>query len=177
MECRLSQAEILQFGVLNNMKKYFENDINYKRFDGVINSWIGTPYKHLTVVKGRGADCALFICGILKDIGIINKIVFDYYPHDWFIHTDKDYVSDGFIDHIKNYAKSNIELEKYTPEVKLYRGDILGIAINSKVINHAAYYMEGNFLIHSLDRVGVHKVTTPEFFKERIVNIFRLMEK
>ena len=159
------------------MLKYFESDINYKRLEGVINSWIGTPYKHLTVVKGRGADCALFIGGILKDIGIINKIIFDYYPHDWFIHTDKEYVLDGIMEYVKNQARSNIKLEIYTPEVKLYRGDILGFNINSKVVNHAAYYMEGNFLIHSLNRVGVHKVTTPEFFISRLTNIFRLMVK
>jgi len=159
------------------MKKYFEDDTNYKRFEGVINSWIDTPYRHLTVVKGRGADCALFIGGILRDIGIIKKVVFDYYPKNWFIHTDKEYVLDGLMEHVKNQARSNIELERYTPEVKLYRGDILGFNIKSNATNHVAYYMEGSSIIHSLERIGVHKIMMPEFFKDRLTNIFRLMEK
>jgi len=160
------------------MKKYFENDINYKRFEKVINSWIGTPYKHLTLVKGRGADCALFIGGVMRDCGIIKKVTYDYYPRNWHIHTKTEYVVDGFDRHIAEHAIESISVQKCTPEVKLYRGDVLTFTMRDNGIsNHAAYYMEGGFLIHSMQRIGVHKITMPSFFTDHITNIFRLMEK
>ena len=162
------------------MKKYFENDNNYKRFERVINSWIGTPYKHLTLVKGRGADCALFIGGVMRDCGIIKKVVYDYYPRNWHIHTKQEYVLNGINKHITEQAIDGITIERYAPdeEIEFYRGDILTFTMRDNAItNHAAYYIEGGFLIHSMQRVGVHKITIPSFFIQHLTNIFRLMEK
>ena len=162
------------------MKKYFENEINYKHFLRVVNSWIGTPYRHLTMVKGRGVDCALFLGAIMKGSGIIDQVVYDYYPRCWHIHTDTEYVLEGIERHIKENLKEGLDVERYNlGEVELFRGDILTFSLtnNNNISNHSAYYLEGNEMVHSLERIGVHKVGMMNYFLERLTNVFRLMEK
>ena len=161
------------------MKKYFQDDYNYKQFERVVRSWIGTPYRHLTLVKGRGADCALFVGGVMKGCSLIKDVVYDYYPRDWHIHTKKEYVLEGIHRHINEYAVEGISLERYEPdEVKYFRGDIFTFSMRNNVIsNHAAFYMEGGTLIHSINKMGVHEVTMPNFFRDHMTNIFRIMEK
>jgi cell wall-associated NlpC family hydrolase len=70
----------------------------------------------------------------------------------------------------------NIEVYKYG-EVDLFRGDILSFKLTSRNIsNHVAFYLQSNELVHSLERIGVHRIELINFFKERITNIHRIME-
>jgi cell wall-associated NlpC family hydrolase len=158
--------------------KYFENDINYQKFERVVKSWEGTPYRHLTIVKKRGADCALFIMEVLKECRFIDDYKYEYYPKDWHYHTNEEYILDMFLAKAKDNIRSglNIEVYKYG-EVDLFRGDILSFKLTSRNIsNHVAFYLQSNELVHSLERIGVHRIELINFFKERITNIHRIME-
>lgn len=157
--------------------KYFENDINYKRFENVVNSWIDTPYRHLAMARGRGADCILFVVAILIHCQLIKKINYDYYPKDWHLHTKENYVMQMFIDNVQKSSREDILFKKYNPKnIKLHRGDILVFSMRKNEINnHAGLYMEDNYMANCLEGVGVHSVELMDFFQERLTTVFRAM--
>lgn len=161
------------------MDNFFKNDYNYKVLERYTQSWIGTPYRHLTIVKGRGADCGLFICGVLKDFGLMKDLSYEFYPSGWEVNARTECILDMMVDSFKNsVVNKKIIIEKMTPEVGLDRGDILTFSTGKNgITNHAAYYMEDGNLIHSLEKIGVHSIMMPSFFKNRITYVFRLMEK
>ena len=157
--------------------RYFDDDIRYKRFDNVVKSWEGTPYRHLGMTRQRGADCGLFMCAILLHCQIITEFKYDYYPPDWHLHTEENYVMQRFVDTIKANVVKGMWFRKYTRgNTNLHRGDILTFSMcENGINNHTALYMENNEVVHSLEGVGVHRVELIDFFEKRMTNIYRLM--
>ena len=132
--------------------------------------WLGTPHKHLQMEKGKGADCALFIADCLKEIGILNKVTFNYHPRFWDL-TKSEVLLDHILDYIKNNFNRNYILKKVKD--RLIRGDIVTFNLRSKVSNHIGLYMGNGLIINSLNNRGVCIIP---IFKNCITNIFRVYQ-
>lgn len=156
---------------------YFIMDEVWEKFLEVIDSWMGTPYKHLTMVKGRGADCTLFIAACWKEFQILNKVTYDYYPRDWHIHSTDELVLNGLYRHFSDHCHEGFSIARFLPkeEVKM-RGDMLVFATTKTgVSNHASIYLGGKMMAHSINGRGCSKFPFGGFWDRKITTIFRIM--
>ena len=146
----------------------FINKMQWYKFILILLSWLGTPYKHFQMEKGKGADCGLFIAACLKEFGILKKVTYEYHPRTW-LFTEKEVVLNHITDYIKNNFKENYTLCKVND--KLLKGDLLLFSLRSKVSNHLGIYLGNGFMINSINKRGV---CVMPIFKNRITNVYRI---
>jgi cell wall-associated NlpC family hydrolase len=159
---------------------HFEDDQIWARMDQIARSWLGTPYKHITCVKGRGADCTLFIGACWVEGKILRTMEYYYYPKEWYIHATKDTIVESLYRHFEKHASSGFGIAQYKPEeTELMRGDLLTFAIHSprQITNHAAMYMGDEKVIHASPSKGVVLVPFSHYLKPKVTNIFRVMRQ
>jgi len=149
----------------------FTDKIYWYKLIKILLSWLGTPHKHLQMKKGVGADCALFIADCLKEMGILDKITFDYHPRFWDL-TKTEVLLNHILEYIKNNFNKNFVLKNVKD--KLLRGDIITFNLRSKVSNHMGLYMGNGLIINSVNNRGV---CIMPIFQNRITNIFRIYKK
>ncbi|MDA3788069.1 MAG: hypothetical protein PF503_06205 [Desulfobacula sp.] len=167
---------------------YFENNQNWLKLWEELESWKGTPYRHLTMVKGRGADCTLFIGGVWKTIGILSKVNYEYYSTDWHEHTDEEMVIESIMRHHRDHCNEGFTLQRFGPleTDELIRGDILLFNYPARgilVSHHAAVWIgtifktrQRKIMTNSIEGRGVCQLQYGSFWQRRLTNVFRVME-
>ena len=98
------------------MEPYFKDDKVWENFLSIIESWEGTPYRHLAMCKGGGADCTLFIGACWVEAGILTEVKYDYYSSDWHIHTKEERVLDGLYRHFRDHTTPGFDVLKLTTD-------------------------------------------------------------
>lgn len=143
-----------------------------------LESWRGTPYRHLARSKGRGADCTLFIADVLLTVGILTEIKHEYYSRDWHLHTNEETVRNGFIDHLKNHLNLRYTSRVYTDRLpRLKRGDVLGFKEkDANVTHHTSIYTDNNMMFHCLPKRGVCETKFHKYWQDTLTTIFRIYE-
>ncbi len=158
------------------MKPYFENDENWNIYKAELESWIGTPYRHLTMVKGRGADCALYMAAVMLHVGILTKVEHDWYPRDWFRHTTKERILEDFFHHIDNNMPPNLTFAWLGKDVEKMRGDAVVFCTAGKgASNHCGILLNEKRFINSIESGGVQILTYGSWWERRLKSIFRVM--
>lgn len=164
------------------MKPLFEREDNWKRMERELLSWLDTPYRHLQNVKGRGADCTLFVAQAMVNVGFLLKVEYDYYSRDWHIHTKEEFVLKSLEVHIKNNLPENITAIDLSNSDKLMRGDLILYSTTKKnVTNHCAILLDEfdgrcQVTIHSINRRGVSRFPLGRTWKRKQRGGFRFME-
>jgi cell wall-associated NlpC family hydrolase len=154
---------------------YFARDDAWVRAVEVLNSWKGTPYRHLWMKKGRGADCSLFIGAVLKELNIIKNVKHDFYPPDWFAHTPGlELIRDGFADHIRTEMKEGFELVKVSGY--RMRGDMPTFCtVKTNVTNHAGILLDPpTSFIHSVRGRGVSLMNWGSYWDDKTTAVYRV---
>jgi len=161
------------------MTPYFENINNWNAYYKELLEWIGTPYRHMTKIKGRGADCTLFVGSTLVQSGILTAIYgFESYSQDWHLHGGEDLVVKSYTEGAK-FLKSGLS---YTiidgcPD-DLMRGDMLMLStIPSGVVHHAAIFLGEDKMIHCIRPRGVQVSFFQGWWKRHVKNVIRIMEE
>jgi cell wall-associated NlpC family hydrolase len=166
---------------------YFLKEENWKKCLEEMESWIGTPYRHLTMVKGRGADCTLFLASIWKSCGVLTDVKYEYYSRDWYIHTKDNLVMESLVYHMKNCTPDNVKIiEINTKDRNMFMpGDMLGFSFRkNKIVNHAALWV-GDYsptkqklqFINCINGAGVIRMTYGSFWEDQLEIVLRVMEK
>ena len=125
----------------------FKDEEIWKTYLKELRSWMGTPYRHLQGVKGRGADCTLFIAHAMKNVGLLTDVKHEYYPKDWNIHTREEVVLEGAFRHFRENLPPGLTVDRFEENArdgfKLYRGDLITFKTNgSQCINHASVVLD-----------------------------------
>ena len=140
------------------LQPYFCNKDNWDKFVSECLSWMGTPYYHLQMAKGYGADCTMFIGGVFIGIGVLNKIDYEYYSKDWHVVTDDPIVENSIKDNFnKNVSNKNLSFKKVlNVDGDWVRGDLLLIStLKSTLSNHAGLLWDDGRMYHSINNRGV----------------------
>jgi len=155
---------------------YFADDEKWKRYERILLSWLGTPYKHMCHVKKRGVDCALLLGASLLELGVLKELSYSYYPRDWALHMKKELVLNYFQKHWK-LLKDGVEAKELSDLDNFYRGDVLVYALTKlDVSNHVGIYLGDEKQITVLYRTGV--IIRPiRFWRRRLRHVFRLYKK
>lgn len=166
---------------------YFQDDAVWNEAKKILRSWKGTPYRHLCMVKGRGADCALFIASVWKELGILTAVEHDYYPRDWHVHTDDDRVRDGMTWHMQNKTAPGFQIIEPTNLDYYVRGDFMGFSTGPRPTpNHACIWCgewpdtkQSKQMYNSINANcrGVCRITFGSWWRKRLVYILRVMKE
>ena len=164
------------------MKPFFGTQERKDELYKVLESWRGTPYRHLVAVKGLGADCTLFVWEALKELSAIGKNVSNIpmkhghinYPRDRALHSREEVI----LNVLRNipYLKEIESLESYKNDPTLrMAGDICCYQFGRSTAHIAIYY--DGYIYQSLTKSEVLPINFNEKkFKEKLTAIFRVME-
>lgn len=127
-----------------------------------LESWLagkGTPYRHWSGVKGRGADCVHFAVRVYETLGATpGPIKIPRYDADWHLHNDAELLLDavracGWFDEtgIDRPADGDLILFKF-----------------GRTESHCAIFFDGN-LYQAVSGIGVQRISwhDPLWFKRR----------
>lgn len=158
------------------MISVFSDDAKWAAMKIIVESWQGTPYRHLQCAKGRGADCVLFLGACHIEAGFLSRLDYEYYSRDWHLHTNKEFVLESFFEHAKEHMPGGYLFIEVDPE-NLMRGDLVCFSTTiTGVSNHAGMVWDDGRMFHSAGRKGVHLSRFGRYFRERLTRAFRLME-
>lgn len=152
----------------------FKNEMLYEKLKEEAFTWIGTPYGHFKKERGIGADCALFINEIFVTLKIIRPIEYDYHDRFWFTFRTREIILEQINTSFKQALYQGFSLEEKTSDCK--RGDLLTFAMRSKLTNHIALYLEGDQIIHSLQRCGVCIHGFTDEYKSNQTHCYRIVQ-
>lgn len=106
------------------------------------NEWIDTPWQHQACVKGAGVDCAMFVAGVARNVGLVSeeemKTIPKDYPKDWHFHQDFP-----LLPYIMEQLQCVEKDKKY-----MRPGDILVFKVG-RVPSHLGILLEDNIFIHA----------------------------
>jgi cell wall-associated NlpC family hydrolase len=122
----------------------------------------------------------LFIAAALVEVGVFTSMPkFEYYPKDWFLHTDNQILLESVKYHTENLLSSNCEFVELPLDTPLMRGDmILFTTRNPEIPNHSGVYWDDQEqFIHCTPWKGVSmRHLQSGYFESRVHNIFRVEE-
>lgn len=134
----------------------------------LLESWVGTPYRHRAHVKGMGCDCIGLPIGVLTELKILNITDKDvpHYPRDYHMHSTRSLL----IEYIKKYL--NVEEIK---DNSFKNGDLLCFKFGMTAA-HAGFWFN-DYLYESVDGSGVLKTHYPNSqWRHKLQHVFRIME-
>lgn len=153
-----------------------------ERYEKIVFSWKGTPYRHLVCSKGRGADCTLLVGACLKELGVLKKIEHEYYPRHWHFATKKEWVIESFYHHINNHLRNGWVVtwqHEKIPMEKFMFGDVITFATTSMgVSNHCGIWIDkGRYFFNSAGKRGCCVLTYGSFWDKRQTGLLRLWKE
>jgi cell wall-associated NlpC family hydrolase len=104
-------------------------------------TWLRTPWRHQSNIKGEAVDCAMFLIEIFARAGIIEWFDPRPYPRSWFVHQDEERFMNWITDKLHC---AEIPIDEARPgDVVLYRigrcyahGTLL---VSPQLVIHAFY--------------------------------------
>jgi len=157
------------------MTPYFAIPENKSRYEKILRSWIGTPYRHATVLKGRAADCVLFVAATLVELGVLPQLPnMGYYWRDWPVHGREEFL----LKSIDTYRKDLIDglfLERFEADEKeVIWGDWMIFKMFTKFSNHSVVYLDDNQILHAVvnDKVRIEQYS--KGYRNRHTYTYRL---
>ena len=146
----------------------------------ILESWLGTPYRHGTMVRGRGTDCTLLVGAWLLELGILTSVRHDYYAKDWYDHVTSDWLVESLFEHFASSCWPGLSIVEVAAPTE--HGDILGFATRRRdVTSHAGILLFASdgrapaYMIHCTQGRGVHRYEFGDCWSRRIRHAFRVM--
>ena len=149
------------------MKYYFEDKQKQDKLLGILESWIGTPYRHRAGVKGMGCDCVHLPIGVLTEMGLmkVRKKDVPHYAPDYHMHKTRSMLVDSIAKHLS--------AEEIT-DGSFMNGDILCFSFG-KTAAHAGFWFN-DYLYEAVDRIGVIKTHFPNSqWREKLQHTYRIL--
>ena len=131
------------------MKYYFEDPGKQKELKGVLESWLGTPFRHWSGVKGLGCDCIHFVTGVMAEMGIVPEggYKIQRYARDWHIHSGEEMLLEG--------VRKQLNAEE-VPLSTPMNGDIFLFQFG-RACSHAGIYYDDH-IYQAINNIGARKL-------------------
>jgi len=149
------------------MANYFDDLEKQQELQRILDSWIGTPFRHHCGVKGLGCDCIHFVARVFEEMGILKwrKNLIPDYPRDWHLHNTRERLLEAIITEV-NAAAVDIN--------NPMNGDIL-LSHYGQAASHAGIYF-GGYVYQAVDGIGVCKINfSDKAFRRQMKYAFRVI--
>jgi cell wall-associated NlpC family hydrolase len=148
------------------MANYFDDPEKQQELKVILDSWIGTPYRHHCGVKGMGTDCAHFVVRVFEEMGVIKwrKNLIPDYPAGWNLHNTRELMLERLV---KEFNVAAVDLNNPM------NGDIL-LSHYGKAASHMVIYFDDH-IYHAVDGIGVVKIHFADsVFRKKMKYAFRV---
>jgi len=128
------------------MKYYFDSPNKQEELKKILDSWMGTPFRHHCGVKGFGTDCIFFVAKIFEELGVLEwrKNLILSYPPDWHLHNTKQRLLEGLM---KELNVENVGFDSFL------NGDII-LYHFGKAASHASIFFDDH-VYQAVNNIGV----------------------
>jgi len=119
-------------------------------------TWVGTPYRGHSCVKGAGTDCGQLLYGIFRALQLVPEVVL---PKDYSLQVALHQVSTEYVDFIRRFMRE-------IPEALVSPGDVVVYELGLSYAHGALVLEWPGFVIQAEARHGVsgsHGTRTPLF--------------
>jgi cell wall-associated NlpC family hydrolase len=123
-------------------------------------SWLRTPYRQQTDIKGVGADCVMFMVRCFVDSGLVPPFDPRPYPNEWHLHQSEEIYTSW--------------LGKYTVETHTPKpGDVVMLKYG-RCYSHSALILNEFQLIHAHKQDGMVSLADVHLveFKDRPFKVY-----
>lgn len=111
-------------------------------------SWVGTPYRGWSCLKGCGTDCGQLIYGIFRNCGLVQELDL---PKDYSLQVAQHQVSTEYVDTVATFFRE-------IPEAEVLPGDLVVFKLGLAYSHAAVVIRWPDYLIHAVGRHGVSGV-------------------
>jgi len=121
-----------------------------------LKTWIGTPYKGWSRVKGAGVDCGQLLYGVFRNCGFLPEREL---PKDYSLQVSQHRASTEYIDIVREYFRE-------IPEAEVQQADLVVYKLGHAYAHAAVIVNWPDFVIQADARHGVsgaHGTKTPVF--------------
>lgn len=139
----------------------------------VANEWVGTPYRERACIKKKGCECATFLYGVGKEVGLVPQ---DYVPPGGYYSMAEAFMHRGgdkrYLEEVQRFAREITEAEVQPGDIILYQV--------GRGFSHSAFVIRWpDFVIHAAVKYGVVGAhgTREGFFIDRIRRYFSFFGK
>ncbi|MCK4777455.1 MAG: C40 family peptidase [Actinomycetia bacterium] len=153
---------------MEDLKWYFEDPKKEAALKAELDSWLNTPYRHITGVKGRGCDCIHLVIKSFQAVGADHGrlIHIPKYPPDWHMHSGKSLLLEGLIE---QYRSEQVKMDP----ANLMNGDVV-LFQWGKHPAHSGIFFNGE-VYQALTGLRVEKRTLKDLdFYNRMKHIIRI---
>lgn len=145
---------------------YFASTEKQKQLKIILDSWIGTPFRHHCGVKSLGCDCIHFVARAFEELEVVNVGEIPNYAKDWHVHNTRELLAEA-IEKYLNVKKVGLS--------GLQNGDIV-LSHFGKAASHAGIFFNG-YVYQSLTKIGVKKINfTDKKFRKYMRFAYRLLK-
>lgn len=138
----------------------------------ITKSWLKTPYKGWSHVKGCGVDCGQLLAAVFVEAGHFPKTLLEALPKDYSLQVAQHRASTEYIELVEKFMCEIPESEVKPGDVVAYK---LGLAFA-----HAGIVIEWpNYIIHAVARHGVVGADGKRepIFRHKAVQFYTLKEE
>lgn len=159
------------------MRPLFLDDDIFNRYEAIVESWMGTPFRHRQRCKGRGVDCAFLPAECLYEAGLMARMDITWYAHDWYACFKDNRVRDGLVAGLKASLNLGLSLVEMPPGTAPIRGDIVAfIILPAFTANHVAIMLGDDLFVHA----AILKVATGALnasWRDRLRHVYRIFRE
>jgi cell wall-associated NlpC family hydrolase len=137
---------------------FFDDDANFDRLLGELESWKHTPFVARACIKGSGVDCVQFAHQVLLNVGAISPAVF---PQSYTIRGG----GESMLAILEQAVATVPELERtwrygYSRPHQITRGNLLLLS-TGRALHHFAIVAKPPLVWHCLTKVGCASLADP----------------
>lgn len=160
------------------MTRFYDNKTREWDLRVELNSWLDTPYKHWSGVKGKGVDCIHFVVRVLEATGGTQGrfIRIQKYSKDWNLHRGEEMLREG-IERQLYVQKISYPKERSHPiELKenIGPGDIVLFQFGRHAA-HVGIYLDG-LVYQTVTNDGVIQKPWKSDFYHRVTHVYKIYE-
>lgn len=128
------------------MKYFFEDIEKQNQLGRILESWVGTPFRHGVGVRGMGVDCIYFVTRVMEEMEL-GPFQIPEYSRDWLFHSNEELLLNGILKSIN--VKSLNLLEPLNGDIILFKF--------GRTNSHSAIFYKDH-LYQAVNGIGVIKL-------------------
>lgn len=136
-----------------------------KKIIDLARTWIGTPYRHQSSIKGHGSDCVGMVRGVYREFYGLDEdpeVIPPYQP-DWYEVDQKD--------PLLNYGRRHL---KEVPFEEMIPSDVLVFRMRRGVsAKHCGIISSKDTMIHAYSRSKVFEVSLGVHWYSKVAAVLR----
>lgn len=117
-------------------------------------SWVRTPWRHHSNVRGAGVDCAYHIVESHVGAGLANRFEVERYNRDWHCHRNEERYLAKVEEYLKRVDDTEVPLFERPEDFFVYPGNVI-VFRHGRTFSHGAIVKAWPVIVHASAPAGM----------------------